>query len=723
MVHTKDGLKAIEEIHIGDLVLSKRNGAESAHEYKRVTRTVRCADREVICVNFVTGESSGDPVFHRVVVTPEQQFWVNRKRWREAISLKSTYPATESQSASQDNLEIITSVRLFRTDQPNIAWIPSGRPDELRCYGSYLNVPKLTLSRHGDVSLHFPDASRTGKVKPEYLYRSDVFGLEIEEFGAYFVSEPGILVAATNGEAANRQHDALYAILADEHAHKSKVEKKISKPAPVPIEFREAVDSSLWRLTDRFGGQIIYYCTDSRNYSWTYYFCLDLNIKFKIIIRLWVDCGELFFDLTFQSNYSDGALPVAVAVSKRCSEIDGFAIKSMLPPGPDDLWEETSKGPIDNLISIRRRAHFRATGDLVEEDTKVWRKIANSSPNSLNIIPALQPFQMWKIDNPGVVSPAVEQMFNISLRFIEKCRTIQGLDWLYNSPDPEAAYIFQENRFNLDIYCSDINSIARGIYFSWGSDSSDFEDVCNYYLDVCRLECSQEELDRTHDPLVQISSLIDVLRQIPRPTPETERRPGFVAGTLVHTSEGMKQIEQIVVGDMVLSRDVLHGGADQYKAVTQTYSSNNQFVTYLLCGTESVSQDFLLSCEQKVWIDGHGWIMLDIARRELNSYLRTHKHGGVQLLKNRKLMPTMKPGFGRFWDGSYVIQGEKSSAISLDTLEIFADNSESDWTVSLGVHPSALLREKVYGLCVDDFNNCFIGGIGLLVQTEPPRTP
>lgn len=64
------------------------------------------------------------------------------------------------------------------------------------------------------------------------------------------------------------------------------------------------------------------------------------------------------------------------------------------------------------------------------------------------------------------------------------------------------------------------------------------------------------------------------------------REPGcFVAGTLVHTKEGLRPIEQIKVGDLVLSKPESGEGAQSYQPVTKTFSYENREL-YLLPMTE-----------------------------------------------------------------------------------------------------------------------------------------
>ena len=53
---------------------------------------------------------------------------------------------------------------------------------------------------------------------------------------------------------------------------------------------------------------------------------------------------------------------------------------------------------------------------------------------------------------------------------------------------------------------------------------------------------------------------------------------GFVAGTLVHTDNGLVPIEQIKVGDIVFSRHESGSGELAYKRVTQTFLTENQLI-------------------------------------------------------------------------------------------------------------------------------------------------
>lgn len=91
------------------------------------------------------------------------------------------------------------------------------------------------------------------------------------------------------------------------------------------------------------------------------------------------------------------------------------------------------------------------------------------------------------------------------------------------------------------------------------------------------------------------------------------REPGcFVAGTLVHTKEGLRPIEQIKVGDLVLSKPESGKGELSYQPVTKTFSYENREL-YLVGMTELdretgkvlryETEYFAVSGSHPIWID------------------------------------------------------------------------------------------------------------------------
>jgi hypothetical protein len=198
LIHTKEGLKPIETIQVGDWVLSKHESGEGERAYKRVTQTFKHEDREVI--NARCCVVGADKVNHTcyLVVTPEHPIWVQGKGWKPAGKLKTTLPGTVLEVVEGSFSYPGSSVRLFKTEDPEVAWYP--RHDNaamLQAIGHRIHVPTAKLIEQ-DVFIDNESVRRSGRVKPEDLYRSTVYNLEVEDFHTYYVGEAGVWVHNKN---------------------------------------------------------------------------------------------------------------------------------------------------------------------------------------------------------------------------------------------------------------------------------------------------------------------------------------------------------------------------------------------------------------------------------------------------------------------------------------------------------------------------------------------
>jgi len=94
---------------------------------------------------------------------------------------------------------------------------------------------------------------------------------------------------------------------------------------------------------------------------------------------------------------------------------------------------------------------------------------------------------------------------------------------------------------------------------------------------------------------------------------------GFVAGTMVLTKGGLKPIESVAIGELVLShpedmpiprRKVAPFRLEDeytYRAVTNIVTLNSQSITRLIA-TDGDKETILLAARQAVFLKGRGWV-------------------------------------------------------------------------------------------------------------------
>ncbi len=108
---------------------------------------------------------------------------------------------------------------------------------------------------------------------------------------------------------------------------------------------------------------------------------------------------------------------------------------------------------------------------------------------------------------------------------------------------------------------------------------------------------------------------------------QKEKKSGFVAGTLVHTDKGLVPIQDIKVGDLVLSRYKGGDGELVYKPVVRTFVTENVLV-YAIRLTpalhmgmkhreiieldERYKENYLLvTANHPFWVEDRGWVRAD----------------------------------------------------------------------------------------------------------------
>src|SRR5882724_7743845 len=117
-VHTRDGLVTIEQVQIGDWVLSRpENGGAQA--YKRVVRSFSAAAQLVFYVDFFTSDALTWEQRDCVVTTGSHLFWVDGAGWTRADKLlpRNTFLLADGRKA-----RIYNATPLYQTETEGVGW-------------------------------------------------------------------------------------------------------------------------------------------------------------------------------------------------------------------------------------------------------------------------------------------------------------------------------------------------------------------------------------------------------------------------------------------------------------------------------------------------------------------------------------------------------------------------------------------------------------------------
>lgn len=195
MVHTKEGLVSIEQIEVGDWVLSKpENGGEKA--YKRVLKTFAHEPTRVMDVGYALPDNV-DLAFP-VVCTLNYPFWVVDEGWTAVEDLPtSTQVSGPKFELCDGTLAVIRDkLKIYVSDQPDFGWKPAhmGAVDEQGSLWDYANR-KLIAS-----NVFAIDAVKYEEIKDPYLKLS-VYNLEVEDFHTFYVGEYGVWVSTSHNSS------------------------------------------------------------------------------------------------------------------------------------------------------------------------------------------------------------------------------------------------------------------------------------------------------------------------------------------------------------------------------------------------------------------------------------------------------------------------------------------------------------------------------------------
>jgi hypothetical protein len=210
LLHTKGGVQPIEDVKVGELVLSHPIVGGN-QEYKRVVSIGQREQKAVSRLRCFMEQSDGGKE-ERLIVTSQHTFFVSghntedvggtfeqdlkkRTGWREVWALE--YGALlKLASGKLIRVGSIDPIWITRTE--GVGWIDHSRWNEIgnridfrsqRYEETFCNFTADFNTTDG-----FCDRYDDDEIADDWAYKCDVYNLEVEDFHTYYVGELGILV-------------------------------------------------------------------------------------------------------------------------------------------------------------------------------------------------------------------------------------------------------------------------------------------------------------------------------------------------------------------------------------------------------------------------------------------------------------------------------------------------------------------------------------------------
>jgi hypothetical protein len=198
----------------------------------------------------------------------------------------------------------------------------------------------------------------------------------------------------------------------------------------------------------------------------------------------------------------------------------------------------------------------------------------------------------------------------------------------------------------------------------------------------------------------------------------------FIKGTRVHTREGLKRIEEIKVGDYVLSSPEDGSGKPEYKRVVNTFVHHNKTIRRVsILNKKNQGEIVVATDNHPFWVEGVGWTRADLLKADdvirladgslskvfgqvpvfkyqASEAWEEYRAGGSIGFASYAFPPMGNPAAGRLFDyGNYAIVEPQYAELS------WGDMEEKD-----------RLEVTVYNIEVEDFHTYYVSGLGIWVH-------
>ena len=233
LVHTDKGLVPIQDIKVGDMVLSRPEwgGRDAPTEYKRVARAFCSGEEEIVKVSCVKSSEHAEdyPTIYTEFMTPQHPVWIESLRewlpvsdvilqWKKRISIEDIHNNTTLSSINNnDNLMIIAVDKIWDSLSTNekigiapsvdplrdlneidmiISFEKTGYKVDYDKYNSEYYFPEeIGFKVDDDVIDNYQSKTWAGNSAP---IKIPVYNLEIEDYHTYFIGEQGLWVHNDN---------------------------------------------------------------------------------------------------------------------------------------------------------------------------------------------------------------------------------------------------------------------------------------------------------------------------------------------------------------------------------------------------------------------------------------------------------------------------------------------------------------------------------------------
>ncbi|MDR2189527.1 MAG: hypothetical protein LBE62_16015 [Azonexus sp.] len=244
LVHTREGLKPIEQIKVGDYVLSKpENGGEQA--YKRVLKTFAHPPQRVVRVEcemppqqdeFCVGawpkgrkDATGKLTRYAppLLVTFNHPFWTKEEGWTSPSHMQNQGSRLFNfEDVRGDSVHCWGIRNIYISDRLNIGWTPYGSDvltDQMGFLWDYVDCKLIDEDAKAIESVEYlydldtffkrekedalgiviEDITNQDFIDSDIFFKLPVYNLEVEDFHTYYVGEHGIWVHNINCNGLN----------------------------------------------------------------------------------------------------------------------------------------------------------------------------------------------------------------------------------------------------------------------------------------------------------------------------------------------------------------------------------------------------------------------------------------------------------------------------------------------------------------------------------------